>query len=140
MQIRLQIVMGNVLLLKFIYSEKATKLCEIFTLLLTVFTVVKSKVKISQNCVAFSEHLYELYNSLKKISCFENLINSRLVLNNSKKKILLQSHWFKSEQIQDMYICTKQMHFCKCKCKFLCNIQAHYCKVQKSSLGIIIDS
>ena len=49
-----------------------------------MFTVVKSKVKISQNCVTFSEHLYELYNSLKKISCFENLINSRLVLNNSK--------------------------------------------------------
>ena len=29
-------------LLKFIYSEKATKFCEIFTLLLTVCTVVKS--------------------------------------------------------------------------------------------------
>ena len=36
-------------LLKFIYSEKATKFCEIFILLLTVCTVVKSKVKISQN-------------------------------------------------------------------------------------------
>ena len=34
---------------KFIYSEKTTKFCEIFTLLLTVCTVVKSKVKISQN-------------------------------------------------------------------------------------------
>ena len=43
--------------LKFIYSEKATKLCEIFTLLLTVCTVVKSKVKISKNCVAFSEYM-----------------------------------------------------------------------------------
>ena len=31
---------------KFVYSEKATKFCEIFTLFLTVFTVVKSKVKI----------------------------------------------------------------------------------------------
>ena len=40
---------------KFIYSEKATKFCEIFTLHLTVCTVVKSKVKISQNFVAFSE-------------------------------------------------------------------------------------
>ena len=39
--------------LKFIYSEKATKFCEIFTLLLTVCTVVKSKVKI----VAFSEYM-----------------------------------------------------------------------------------
>ena len=33
-------------LLKFIYSEKATKICEISTLLLTVCTVVKSKVEI----------------------------------------------------------------------------------------------
>ena len=38
---------------KFICSEEATKFCEIFTLC----TVVKSKVKISQNFVAFSEHM-----------------------------------------------------------------------------------
>ena len=43
--------------IKFIYSEKATKFREIFTLLLTVCTVVKSKVKISQNFVAFSEYM-----------------------------------------------------------------------------------
>ena len=45
------------LLLRFIYSEKATKFWEIFTLLLTVCTVVKSKVKISQNFEAFSEYI-----------------------------------------------------------------------------------
>ena len=39
---------------KFIYSEKATKFCEILTLLCIV---VKSKVKISQNFVAFSEYM-----------------------------------------------------------------------------------
>ena len=43
--------------IKFIYSEKATKFCEISTLLLTVCTVVKSKVEISQNVVAFSEYM-----------------------------------------------------------------------------------
>ena len=43
--------------LKFIYSEKATKFCEIFTLLLTGTTCDKSKVKISQNFVAFSEYM-----------------------------------------------------------------------------------
>ena len=43
--------------LKFIYSEKATKFCEIFTLLLTGTTQDKSKVKISQNFVAFSEYM-----------------------------------------------------------------------------------
>ena len=42
---------------KFIYSEKATKFCEIFTLLLTVCIVVKSKAKISQNFVTFSEYM-----------------------------------------------------------------------------------
>ena len=43
--------------IKFIYSEKATKFCEIFTLLLSYAVPVKSKVKISQNFVAFSEYM-----------------------------------------------------------------------------------
>ena len=42
---------------KFIYSEKATIFYEIFLLLLTVCTVVKSKGKISQNFVVFSEYM-----------------------------------------------------------------------------------
>ena len=45
------------LFIKFIYSEKATKFFEIFPLLLTVRTAVKSKGKISQNFVAFSEYM-----------------------------------------------------------------------------------
>ena len=43
--------------LKFLYSEKATKFCKIFTLLLFYVVPVKSKVKISQNFVAFSEFM-----------------------------------------------------------------------------------
>ena len=43
--------------IKFIYSEKVTKFCKIFHLLLNVCTVVKRKGKISQNFVAFSEHM-----------------------------------------------------------------------------------
>ena len=43
--------------LKFIYSEKATKFCEISTLLLFYVVPVKSKVEISQNFVAFSEYM-----------------------------------------------------------------------------------
>ena len=46
-----------VLLVKFIHSEKARKFCEIFTLLLTGTALDKSKVKISQNFVAFSEYM-----------------------------------------------------------------------------------
>ena len=42
---------------KFIYSEKATKFCEISTLLLSNVVPVKSKVAISQNFVAFSEYM-----------------------------------------------------------------------------------
>ena len=47
----------HVLWLKFIYSEKATKFCEIFPLLLTTVHTVKGKGKISQNFVGFSEYL-----------------------------------------------------------------------------------
>jgi hypothetical protein len=41
--------------LKFIHSEKATKFCEISTLLLSYVVPVKNKVDILQNFVAFSE-------------------------------------------------------------------------------------
>ena len=45
------------MLLKLIYSEKATKFCEIFTVDLTGTTQDKSTVEISQNFVAFSEYM-----------------------------------------------------------------------------------
>ena len=45
------------LIIKFIYSEKATKFCEIFTLILSYVVPVKNKMKISQNVVAFSEYM-----------------------------------------------------------------------------------
>ena len=53
--------------LKFIYSEKATKFCEIFPLLLTRVHTVKSKGKISQNFMAFSEYLNFSKKKGKKI-------------------------------------------------------------------------
>ena len=43
--------------LKFIYSEKATKFCEIFPVRLTTVHTVKRKGKISQNFLAFSEYM-----------------------------------------------------------------------------------
>ena len=45
------------MIVKLIYSEKAAKFCKIFTLLLSYVVPVKSKVKISQNFVAFSEYM-----------------------------------------------------------------------------------
>ena len=53
---------------KFIYSEKATKFCEIFPLLLTTVHTVKSKRKISQNFVAFSK-----YMNFKGIKLFKEI-------------------------------------------------------------------
>ena len=38
------------------YSEKATKFCEIFTLLLSYVVPIKNKVEIFQKFVAFSEY------------------------------------------------------------------------------------
>ena len=52
--------------LKFIYSEKATKFCEIFPLLLIIVHTVKSKGKILQNFVAFSEYMN--FNACASIS------------------------------------------------------------------------
>ena len=52
------------LVVKFIYSEKATKFCEIFPLLLTTVHTVKSKGNISQNFVAFSEYMNFFYANL----------------------------------------------------------------------------
>ena len=48
---------AEVILLNFIYSEKASKFCEIFPLLLTTVHKVKNKRKILQNFVAFSEYM-----------------------------------------------------------------------------------
>ena len=50
-----------ILCIKLIYSEKTTKFGEIFPLLMTECTVGKTKEKISQNFVAFSEYMNFTY-------------------------------------------------------------------------------
>ena len=67
-------------MLKFIYSEKAKIFYEIFPLLLSVCTVVKSKGKISQNFVAFSE-----YMNFNETSCDAHL-RSTFLLNSWRYK------------------------------------------------------
>ena len=52
-------------MIKFIYSEKATKFCDISTLLFSYVVPVKSKVKILQNFVAFSEYMIFNKNTVK---------------------------------------------------------------------------
>ena len=44
-------------MIKFVYSEKATKFCEISTLILSTVHTDKSMVEILQNFVAFSEYM-----------------------------------------------------------------------------------
>ena len=68
--------------LKFIYSEKATKFCEIFPLLLTTVHTVKSRGKISQNFVAFSEYMNFNFANLY----IDNFFNKVLKPNNPKIK------------------------------------------------------
>ena len=48
---------GQISKLKFIYSEKLTKFCEISTLLLSYVVPVKSNMEISQNFLAFLEYM-----------------------------------------------------------------------------------
>ena len=49
---------------KFIYSEKATKICEISTVDLSYVVTVKSTVEISQKFVAFSEYINFKFGSI----------------------------------------------------------------------------
>ena len=56
---------------KFIYSEKATKFCKISTFLLSVCTIDKSKVEISQKILAFSE--YTNFNIISRFPSFGKL-------------------------------------------------------------------
>ena len=63
---------------KFIYSEKASKCCEIFTLHLPKVHTVKSKVKISQTFVAFSEFMnFSRFKKFKKCSYLLHRTNLR---------------------------------------------------------------
>ena len=48
---------GRERVVKFVYSEKATKFCEISNLLLSTVHADKSKEEILQNFVAFSEYM-----------------------------------------------------------------------------------
>ena len=75
-------------MLKFIYSEKATKFCEIFTLLLSYVVPVKSKMEILQNFVAFSEYMNftdtVAYTQYRKKSCAvdQSSFSKSFLLNN----------------------------------------------------------
>ena len=53
----LEFIQIKTIVLKFIYSENAAKFCKFSTLILSTVHADKSKVKILQNFVAFSEYM-----------------------------------------------------------------------------------
>ena len=69
------------MVLKFIYSEKAAKFCQIFTLLLSYVVPVKSKVKVSQiflaflECINFAKEIFgEKKNTGKITDSYEEIL------------------------------------------------------------------
>ena len=80
--------------LKFIYSEKATKCCEISTLPLTTVHTVKNKVEITQNFVAFSEYMNFIEASKTKaeaVASYKQPHFTQCPLNSSRSAILSAS-------------------------------------------------
>ena len=65
---------------KFIYSEKVTKFCEIFTLLCPIYrrylVPLKSKVKIFQNIVP-SQNIWSLYTYILKVAKSQKVFHFR---------------------------------------------------------------
>ena len=75
-------------MLKFIYSEKAKKFCEIFILLLSYAVPVKGKVEISQNFLAFSE--YTNFKRAGKAPFSKALVRNFQHFDKSELKLLFQ--------------------------------------------------
>ena len=76
--------------LKFMYSEKATKFCEIFTLLLSHVVPVKSMVEILQNFVAFLENMnFKILDQISSCVFTSTQKSLELVLPVKKRKVLL---------------------------------------------------
>ena len=65
--------------LKFIYSEKTTKFCEISTVDLSYVVPVKSTVEISQNFVAFSDYMNFTQSIRGEDEQFQNRFGVRLL-------------------------------------------------------------
>ena len=80
--------------IKFRYSEKATKFCEMSNLLLSYVVPFKSKVEISQNFVAFSEYL-NFKDPIAFVTFFFFLEEKELLvkLNAIKDKLITDLLW-----------------------------------------------
>ena len=91
-------------MLKFIYSGRTTKFCEIFTLLLSYVVPVKSKAKILRfsNFVAFSQYLNF---SVVNMKLHQSLERKKRQLS-LEKKILMTCH---RTLLEDSQVCPKDI-------------------------------
>ena len=96
-----------------IHSEKAKKFCKIFPLLLTTVHTVKSKGKISQNFVAFSEYMNFIVNILQCICLkdeskikpdFYNL-DCMLLIHFCRKYMVTSLILFPAKQLELIFFC-----------------------------------
>ena len=72
--------------IKFIYSEKATTFCKMFTLLLSYVLPVKNKGKIPQNFVAFSEYNDCFFTCSRRF--LTSTLDSRISMGRKKHRAL----------------------------------------------------
>ena len=95
------------MMLKFIYSEEATKVCEIFTLILSHVVPVKSKVKILQNFVAFSGYM----NFISALWMVSSKFRKRLH-GNKITELLIHNSFFLSMPRTKVYKYSSVLFFC----------------------------
>ena len=87
--------------LKFIYSERATKCCEIYSVDLSYVVTVKSTVEISQNFVAFSEYMnfnYLFYQDIQWI-----LLGILQIARQNALNFWMNSYFYVSALLQDIF-------------------------------------
>ena len=80
--------------LKLVYYEKAKKFCEIFPLLLATAHTDKSKGKILQNFVAFSEYMNFTQKYVHDRSCWIHLFSLDLDGGNQVNSVKLRLLWY----------------------------------------------
>ena len=121
------------MLVKFIYSEKSTKCCEIITLLLSYVVPVKSKVKVLQNFVAFSEHM-----NFKELENKQPSLEPTLPCNHFKdliKNLLKLEEKFINQIFKNSFLASSQNYLHK-SIVFSCHLNIH-CIVLTTGLNLL---
>ena len=133
--------------LKLVYSEKATKFCEISTLLLSYLVPVKSKMEISQNFVAFSEYMnFNVKTERKIVSNFCGLlrINELQLIQGNRRSIMQGSivlaikndciFWLVCNCIFGILCCINRLRSTVFQLFFLTNAEETTKQINKSSI------